>query len=70
MGGLGSLDGLSLCPTLDELFRENQPEVILHTASSSAAGLMHVPEVNGALVGGASLKGEEFWAIALAAASS
>ena len=35
---------------------------------SNAASLMHVPEVNGALVGGASLKAEEFWAIALAAA--
>jgi triosephosphate isomerase len=37
---------------------------------SNAASLMHVPEVNGALVGGASLKGEEFWAIALAAAGA
>jgi triosephosphate isomerase len=37
---------------------------------SNAASLMHVPEVNGALVGGASLKVEEFWAIALAAASA
>jgi triosephosphate isomerase len=37
--------------------------------ASNAATLMHVPEVNGALVGGASLKGEEFWAIALAAAA-
>src|SRR5690242_9746731 len=36
---------------------------------SNAGILMHVPEVNGALVGGASLKGEEFWAIALAAAT-
>lgn len=35
---------------------------------SNAGTLMHVPEVNGALVGGASLKAEEFWAIALAAA--
>ncbi len=35
--GLGSLDGLSLCPTLEELFRETQPDVILHTASSSVA---------------------------------
>ena len=41
--GLGSLDGLSLCPTLEELFRETQPEVILHTASSSAAAtLQHI----------------------------
>jgi triosephosphate isomerase len=37
---------------------------------SNAATLMNVPEVNGALVGGASLKGEEFWAIALAAAGA
>jgi triosephosphate isomerase (TIM) len=37
---------------------------------SNAGILMHVPEVNGALVGGASLKGEEFWAIALAAATA
>jgi triosephosphate isomerase (TIM) len=36
--------------------------------ASNAATLMHVPEVNGALVGGASLKVDEFWAIALAAA--
>lgn len=38
--GLGSLDGLSLCPTLNELFRETQPEVILHTASSGAAAAL------------------------------
>jgi triosephosphate isomerase len=31
---------------------------------------MHVPDVNGALVGGASLKADEFWAIALAAAGA
>jgi triosephosphate isomerase len=37
---------------------------------SNAASLMQVPEVNGALVGGASLKAEEFWAIALAAAGA
>ena len=37
---------------------------------SNAGSLMHVPEVNGALVGGASLKAEEFWAIALAAAGA
>ncbi|HKB57682.1 MAG TPA: hypothetical protein VKC51_08840, partial [Lacunisphaera sp.] len=30
----------SLCPTLEELFRETQPEVILHTASSSAAATL------------------------------
>lgn len=38
--GLGSLDGLSLCPTLEELFRETQPEVILHTATSSATATL------------------------------
>ncbi len=38
--------------------------------ASNAAALMHVPEVNGALVGGASLKADEFWAIALAAAGA
>lgn len=32
--------------------------------AANAATLMHVPEVNGALVGGASLKAEEFWGIA------
>ena len=37
--------------------------------ASNAATLLRVPDVNGALVGGASLKGEEFWAIALAAAN-
>lgn len=38
--GLPQLDGLSLCPTLDELFRETQPDVILHTASSSATATL------------------------------
>jgi triosephosphate isomerase len=38
--------------------------------ASNAADLLHVQDVNGALVGGASLKGEEFWAIALAAADT
>ena len=33
---------------------------------SNAGSLMTVPEVNGALVGGASLKADEFWAIAAA----
>jgi triosephosphate isomerase len=33
----------------------------------NAAGLLAVAEVNGALVGGASLKADDFWAIALAA---
>jgi triosephosphate isomerase len=36
--------------------------------AANAATLMHVPEVNGALVGGASLKAEDFWGIALGAA--
>ncbi len=35
--GLGSLDGLILFPTLEELFRETEPDVILHTTSSGAA---------------------------------
>lgn len=35
--GLGVLDGLNVCPTLEELFRETQPKVILHTASSSVS---------------------------------
>lgn len=35
--GLGSLDGLSVSRDLEQLFRETPPEVILHTASSSAA---------------------------------
>ena len=35
--GLRSLDGLSLWPTLEALFAEAQPEVVLHTASSDAA---------------------------------
>lgn len=35
--GIGALDGLAVSPTLEELFRENTPAVILHTASSSAA---------------------------------
>lgn len=37
---------------------------------SNAAELMAVPEVNGALVGGASLKAEDFWAIAEGAAAT
>ncbi|MBL8710163.1 MAG: triose-phosphate isomerase [Rhodospirillaceae bacterium] len=36
----------------------------------NAAELMAVPEVNGALVGGASLKAEDFWGIAEGAAKS
>jgi triosephosphate isomerase len=36
--------------------------------AANAATLMHVPEVNGALVGGASLKADDFWGIALGAA--
>lgn len=37
---------------------------------SNAAALLHIPNVDGALVGGASLKSDEFWAIALAAAAA
>ncbi|MEZ5830009.1 MAG: triose-phosphate isomerase [Dongiaceae bacterium] len=51
-------------------FKDGAEMRILYGGSvkgSNAASLMHVPEVNGALVGGASLKAEEFWAIALAA---
>jgi triosephosphate isomerase len=54
-------------------FKDGAEMRILYGGSvkgSNAASLMHVPEVNGALVGGASLKGEEFWAIALAAAGA
>jgi 4-hydroxy-tetrahydrodipicolinate reductase len=35
--GLPSLDGLSVSPSLEALFKETQPDVILHTASSRAA---------------------------------
>lgn len=35
--GLPALDGLTVSASLEELFREAPPEVILHTASSSAA---------------------------------
>jgi triosephosphate isomerase len=52
-------------------FKDGAEMRILYGGSvkaSNAAILLHVPDVNGALVGGASLKGEEFWAIALAAA--
>jgi triosephosphate isomerase len=52
-------------------FKDGEEMRVLYGGSvkgSNAGSLMHVPEVNGALVGGASLKGEEFWAIALAAA--
>jgi triosephosphate isomerase len=54
-------------------FKDGAEMRILYGGSvkgSNAGSLMHVPEVNGALVGGASLKAEEFWAIALAAAST
>ena len=54
-------------------FKDGAEMRILYGGSvkgSNAGSLMHVPEVNGALVGGASLKAEEFWAIALAAAAS
>ena len=54
-------------------FKDGAEMRILYGGSvkgSNAGSLMHVPEVNGALVGGASLKAEEFWAIALAAAGA
>ena len=54
-------------------FKDGAEMRILYGGSvkaSNAASLMQVAEVNGALVGGASLKAEEFWAIALAAAGS
>jgi len=54
-------------------FKDGAEMRILYGGSvkaSNAATLMHVAEVNGALVGGASLKGEEFWTIALAAAGT
>jgi triosephosphate isomerase len=50
-------------------FKDGPEMRILYGGSvkaSNAAVLMHVPEVNGALVGGASLKADEFWAIAAA----
>lgn len=34
--GPGSLDGLNVSPTLEEVFRDTQPDIILHTATSSA----------------------------------
>ena len=52
-------------------FKDGAEMRILYGGSvkaSNAGSLMHVPEVNGALVGGASLKAEEFWGIAVAAA--
>ncbi|HEY3150013.1 MAG TPA: triose-phosphate isomerase [Dongiaceae bacterium] len=58
---------------LQAWFKDGAEIRILYGGSvkaSNAASLLHVPEVNGALVGGASLKSEEFWAIALAAAGS
>jgi triosephosphate isomerase (TIM) len=54
-------------------FKDGAEMRILYGGSvkaSNAATLMHVAEVNGALVGGASLKGDEFWTIALAAAGA
>ena len=54
-------------------FKDGAEMRILYGGSvkgSNAGSLMQVPEVNGALVGGASLKAEEFWAIALAAAGT
>lgn len=38
--GLGQLDGLRVTRDLEALFRETPPEVILHTASSSAAATL------------------------------
>ena len=38
--GLGQLDGLKVTRDLEALFRESPPEVILHTASSSAAATL------------------------------
>ncbi len=58
---------------LQAWFKDGAEMRILYGGSvkgSNAGSLMHVPEVNGALVGGASLKAEEFWAIALAAAGA
>jgi triosephosphate isomerase len=58
---------------LQAWFKDGAEMRILYGGSvkgSNAGSLMRVPEVNGALVGGASLKGEEFWAIALAAAGA
>jgi len=55
------------------LLAELGPVPILYGGSvkpANAAELMAVPEVNGALVGGASLKGADFWAIAEGAAAS
>jgi triosephosphate isomerase (TIM) len=54
-------------------FKDGAEMRILYGGSvkgSNAGSLMQVAEVNGALVGGASLKAEEFWAIALAAAGA
>lgn len=55
------------------LIARRGPVRILYGGSvkpSNAAELMAVPEVNGALVGGASLKAADFWAIAEGAAKS
>lgn len=38
--GLGQLDGLKVTRDLDALFRDTPPEVILHTATSSAAATL------------------------------
>ncbi|WP_374376333.1 triose-phosphate isomerase [Dongia sp.] len=56
-----------------KLVAKRGPVRILYGGSvkpSNAAELMAVPEVNGALVGGASLKAADFWAIAEGAAKS
>jgi len=41
LAGLPALDGLKVAKDLEELFRETPPELILHTASSSAALSLH-----------------------------
>lgn len=38
--GLAALDGLTVWPSLEGLFRDVQPDVILHTASSSAVATL------------------------------
>ena len=58
---------------LESWFEDGADMRILYGGSvkgSNAAALLKVPDVNGALVGGASLKADEFWAIALAAAGA
>lgn len=40
VSGLAQLDGLTVVPSLEDLFREAPPEVILHTASSRVASAL------------------------------